>query len=196
MSNIPIAPYVVPKNGLDRTIKKNEIINKIVKRVQEFPEFRNYKDDMETLLFICILVEHLVINKKNVKDKIDKRELVADVYEKCFGVNSVNKDVLIKNVQFLYDNKRIKKVSIVQYICGSLSEWFNRKIAWIKENVISYFRDKIINYILKKLGIKKDLTLIFTLISFSDITNVLQVGSVLVGFNKYLLLLVYFLFLV
>jgi hypothetical protein len=129
MSNIPIAPYVVPKNGLDRTIKKNEIINKIVKRVQEFPEFRNYKDDMETLLFICILVEHLVINKKNVKDKIDKRELVADVYEKCFGVNSVNKDVLIKNVQFLYDNKRIKKVSIVQYICGSLSEWFNRKIA-------------------------------------------------------------------
>lgn len=128
MSNIPIAPYVQPKNGLDRSIKKNEIINKIVKRVQEFPDFRNYKDDMETLLFICVLVEHLVDNKKK-KEKLDKKELTIDSYEKCFGVGQINKETIGRNVQFLYDNKRIKKVSIIQFICGSLSEWFNRKIA-------------------------------------------------------------------
>lgn len=126
-NNAPIAPYVVPKNALDRTIKKNEIITKIVKRVQEFPDYRNFKDDMETLLFVCILVEHLVVNKKN-KEKMDKKQLVIEAYDKCFG-NGINKDVIDKNIQFLFDNKRIKKVSFIQYICGSLSDWFNRKIA-------------------------------------------------------------------
>lgn len=128
MSDLVIAPYVVPKNGLDRSIKKNEIVMKIVKRVQEFPDFRNYKDDMETLLFVCILVEHLIINKKN-KEKIDKKEIVLLCMQKCFGENLINIDTINRNVQFLYDNKRIKKVSLIQYICGSLSEWFNRKIA-------------------------------------------------------------------
>jgi hypothetical protein len=128
MSNIPIAPYVQPKNGLDRTIKKNEIVTKIIKRVQEFPDFRSYKDDMETLLFVCILVEHLVDNKKN-KEKIDKKDIVLDVYDKCFGSAQIVKETVGRNIQFLYDNKRIKKVSLIQYVCGSLSEWFNRKIA-------------------------------------------------------------------
>jgi hypothetical protein len=128
MSSQITAPYVVPKNGLDRTIKKAEIINKIIKRVQDFPDFRNFKDDMETLLFVCMLVEHLVINKKD-KEKIDKKELVIEVYEKCFGANQINKESIGRNVQFLFDNKRIKKISIVRIICGSLNEWFNRKIA-------------------------------------------------------------------
>ena len=128
MSSQITAPYVVPKNGLDRTIKKAEIINKIIKRVQDFPDFRNFKDDMETLLFVCMLVEHLVINKKN-KEKIDKKELVIEVYEKCFGSNNVSKETISRNVQFLFDNKRIKKISIIRIICGSLNEWFNRKIA-------------------------------------------------------------------
>lgn len=127
MSNVSIAPYVLPKNGLDRAIKKAEIVTKIIKRVQEFPDFRNYKDDMEILLFICTLVEHLIVNKKN-KEKIDKKEVVLEVYEKCFG-NSINKDVISKNIQFLHDNKKIKKVSFTQYILCSLSDWFNRKIA-------------------------------------------------------------------
>ena len=127
MSNAPIAPYVLPKNGLDRAIKKAEIVTKIIKRVQEFPDFRNYKDDMEILLFICTLVEHLIVNKKN-KEKIDKKEVVLEVYEKCFG-NGINKDVISKNIQFLHDNKKIKKVSFTRYIFGSLSDWFNRKIA-------------------------------------------------------------------
>lgn len=120
------APYVVPKNSLDKTVKRNEIITKIIKRVQDLPDYRNFKDDLEVLLFVCMLVEHLVVNKKN-KEKIDKKEIVLDVYEKCFG-NSINKDTIGKNVQFLFDNKRIKKMSLIKIICGNISDWFERKI--------------------------------------------------------------------
>jgi hypothetical protein len=40
------------------------------------------------------------------------------------------------------------------------------------------------------------MSLIFTLINIVDITYLLKTTSLLVGFNKYLLLLVYFLFFV
>lgn len=120
------APYIVPKNELDLTVRKNDIVNKIIKRVQELPDFRNFKDDLETLLFVCMLAEHLVINKKN-KTKMDKKAIVLEVYEKCFG-NGINKDLVGKNIQFLFDNKRIKKVSLIKIVCGNISDWFERKI--------------------------------------------------------------------
>lgn len=125
--SIPV-PYIQPKNGLNRTLHKAEIVEKIIKRVQALPDFRSYKDDLETLLFVCLLVEHLVINKKN-KEKMDKKDIVLTAYEKIYGNNNVNKDLLSKNIEFLFENKRIKKVSISSMICGTLSEWFLRKIA-------------------------------------------------------------------
>lgn len=120
------APYVVPKNSLDKVVKRNDIITKIIKRVQDLPEYRNFKDDLEVLLFVCQLVEHLVVNKKE-SDKIDKKEIVLEVYEKCFG-NAINKDVIGKNIQFLFDNKRIKKMSLIKIICGNISDWFERHL--------------------------------------------------------------------
>jgi len=126
MSDPIVAPYIQPKNSLNRTLQKSEIVDKIVKRVQSLPDFRNFKDDLETLLFVCLLVEHLVINKKD-KEKMDKKEIVLAVYSKVYG--QVNIDLLSKNIEFLFENKRIKKVSIGKMICGTLSEWFSRKIA-------------------------------------------------------------------
>ena len=128
MSEPVICPYVQPKNALSRSIDKNNIVVKIVSRLQSLPNFRDYKDELENLLYVCVLIEHLVKPSKNNRDKIDKKNLVLEVYEKAYGVSNINKDILSKNIDFLHENKRIKKVSMVSFICGSLSEWFNRKI--------------------------------------------------------------------
>ena len=128
MSEPVICPYVVPKNALSRCIDKNNIVVKVVARLQSIPNFREYKDSMENLLYICVLVEHMVKPSKNIKDKIDKKLLVLEIMEKAYGASNVNKDVISGNIDFLHENKRIKKVSMINFICGSLSEWFNRKI--------------------------------------------------------------------
>ena len=126
MSDSVPAPYIQPKNSLNRSIQKAEIVDKIIKRVQSMPDFKNYKDDLEVLLFVCMLVEHLVINKKN-KEKMDKKDIVVSAYTKLFGQN-VNIETISKNIDFLFENKRIKKVSFISIVCGTISEWFNRKI--------------------------------------------------------------------
>jgi len=111
MSEPVICPYVVPKNGLSRCIDKNNIISKIVSRLQSMPNFTEYKNDLETLLFVCLLVEHMVKPSKKGKDKIDKKLVVIECFEKAFGITNINKDTLSKNIDFLHENKKIKKVS-------------------------------------------------------------------------------------
>jgi len=128
MSEPVICPYVQPKNALSRCIDKNNIVVKIVARLQALPNFREYKDSLENLLYVTVLIEHLVKPSKNLKDKIDKKALCLEVFEKAYGASNVNKEVISGNIDFLHENKRIKKVSMVNYICGSVSEWFNRKI--------------------------------------------------------------------
>ena len=119
-----IAPFVQPKNQLYKDLKRAEIVNKIFDRLSKLPDVKNFKDDLEFLNFCCQIVEHSFEKKKY---KFDKKQIVIDVFIKLFG--TVNKELVEKNIQYLYDNKKIKKLGCISIWFGSLSEWWMRKIA-------------------------------------------------------------------
>jgi hypothetical protein len=96
-------------NSSKSTILKNEIMDFILKDIQKIPNFQMLKNDVEILLHICNLIENLI--SKN-KQKIDKKQLVIDIMCQVFYLNSdVEKDAVAKQIQFLYDNKLITKVT-------------------------------------------------------------------------------------
>ena len=96
-------------NSSKSTILKNEIMDFILKDIQKIPNFQMLKNDVEILLHICNLIENLI--SKN-KQKIDKKQLVIDIMCQVFYLNSdVEKDAVAKQIQFLYDNKLISKVT-------------------------------------------------------------------------------------
>lgn len=119
-----IAPFVQPKNELYKSLKRSEIVNKIFDRLAKLNEVKSFKEDMEFLSFVCQIVEHSFDKKKY---KFDKKQIVIDVFIKLFG--TVNKELVEKNIQYLYDNKKIKKLGCISIWLGSLSEWWMRKIA-------------------------------------------------------------------
>jgi hypothetical protein len=82
---------------------------------------------------------------------------------------------------------------MVNYICGSLSEWFNRKILWIRENIIDYFKNKFYDFILKRMGIRSKYNMILLNITSVVETLIITKTSVAIGVNKHLLFLLYFL---
>jgi hypothetical protein len=84
---------------------------------------------------------------------------------------------------------------MINYICGSLSEWFNRKILWIRENVLDYFKNKFYDFILKRMGIKNKYNMLLLNITSVVETLVITKTSVMIGVNKQLLFLIYFLLL-
>lgn len=119
-----IVPFVQPKNQLYKDLKRSEIINKIVDRLGKLPDVKKFCDDMEFLNFVCQIVEHSFEKKKY---KFDKKKIVVDVLIKLFG--KVNDELVEKNIQYLYDNKKIKKLGCISIWAGSLNEWWMRKIA-------------------------------------------------------------------
>lgn len=109
-------------NDLALDVKRNEIKNKIIARINELGvTVATYRLNNEFLLLICNLVEHLV-NKK--KYKIDKKVLVVEILNQLFTLNAVEKVNVESNIEFLFNNKNIKKVSAFKLFCCGVKEYF------------------------------------------------------------------------
>lgn len=120
--------YVNPKNSLSKNIKLSKIVNQISEKISDIPDFRKFQNDLELLKMCCIMVEHTVNNKEE-KTKIDKKDIVFQVYIKTFG--SLNPDKLKdidNNIQYLWENNQIVKKKLWSVFKHSLYDWFERKI--------------------------------------------------------------------
>jgi hypothetical protein len=82
-----------------------------------------YKNDNEFLNLVCNLIEHLI--KK--KDKISKKDLVLIIFQEMFNINEEEKVIISNNIEYLFNNKNIKKVSFYKLFKTSLNEWFRKK---------------------------------------------------------------------
>jgi hypothetical protein len=112
-------------NDLALDVKRNEIKNKIIARINELGvTVATYRLNNEFLLLVCNLVEHLV-NKK--KYKIDKKVLVVEILNQLFTLNTVEKTNVESNIEFLWNNKNIKKVSAWKLFCVGVREYFSPK---------------------------------------------------------------------
>ena len=105
--------FVKPKNKLKSKIFKSDLCNEIVKRILEFENHLSLKNDPELLKFICDLVENGV-KKTDDKNKVDKKELVLEIYSKIFLINENEKKHIGEQIEFLCDNDLIVKVHSVK----------------------------------------------------------------------------------
>lgn len=120
-------PYIQPKNSLARELRKKQIVETVISRVSELNVNFRKKDDMEFILLVCQLLEHLVLKK----DKIDKKALALNVFRGLFNDDICDADIekISQHIDFLWENKQIVKVSFFRKIPAILCEWFERKIA-------------------------------------------------------------------
>jgi hypothetical protein len=118
---------IVPlKNNILLDVKVNDIKASIIKRIQELRlDSIKYKLDAEFLTLVCNLVEHLVIKK----DGIDKKKLVLDIFSDLFSVNLTEDDTttIIRNIDFIHNNKAIKKVSWYKLFKTGIRELMAKK---------------------------------------------------------------------
>lgn len=120
--------YIMPKNGLARDAKINGLVAKIIQKVADVPNHNEYKNNMELLKMVCVMVEHAVNNKKE-KMKIDKKDIVFQVYTRLWnGMKPQELIDLASNIEYLWQNNQIKKKKFWSVVKHSVCDWFNRKI--------------------------------------------------------------------
>jgi hypothetical protein len=121
--------FVNPQNALYRDAKVSKLVNKILEKVSNIPNYQDHRHDMELLRMITIMIEHSV-NNKGKKVKIDKADIVFQIYNKLFDKITPNEINSIKsNIEYLHNNNHIKKVGCLNVIIGILKDWFKRRVA-------------------------------------------------------------------
>ncbi|MFZ9146383.1 MAG: hypothetical protein ACO21H_03940 [Sediminibacterium sp.] len=111
-----------------RSAKFSKTVDKIVCKAGEVPNHIKYKLDLEFLTMVCVMVEHLIDNKKEVV-KVDKKDVVFCVYGKLFGtLTPTDVQVIESNIQYLFENGKIKQKGIFKVITSSIWDWIKRKI--------------------------------------------------------------------
>lgn len=110
MSLLP--PGLSFKNSLDAHATFYTLLDDVVKIFSSIPEYQKLKSDPEAILLICRILEVKI--GKNTHN-IDKKELVVLIYQKIFGeMTPEEKSILKSHIQFLYDNGKIKGVSVLK----------------------------------------------------------------------------------
>ena len=104
-----ITNEILPKNSLMGEIKKSKTIQNIVANVQQIPEFQKYKNDLELIKYVCNLTENLIKEKKS---GLMKKEIVITSLTKVFNLNEHEKKMLVDAIDFLCNNKKVKKLGL------------------------------------------------------------------------------------
>ncbi len=117
---------IKPKNKLKALLKLGDISKKIIEKIQAIPNYQELKHDLETLLYICSLVENEI--KQNKSKSINKKEVVIDIFQKIFNLKSEEIIILGKHIEFLHINELIKRVSDCEKASSYIYNWCLRKI--------------------------------------------------------------------
>ena len=121
MSGLSIVPI---QNSLAQDVKKAEVKDKVVKRVNELGlVLASYRMNNEFLLLVLNLIEHLVVKKDNV----NKKDLALDIINELFQMNAIERQNVSDNIEFLWSNKNIKKVSKWKLFKAGVCELFFKK---------------------------------------------------------------------
>jgi hypothetical protein len=116
--------YLEFKFKLRELITNDDISKVILKKIKEIPNYETLKLDVELTLFLCNLCENIIADK-GLK-KFDKKAFVINLIKELFSELSEEEIALFDGqIEFLWNNNRIKRVSFYRiwtyYICNFFS---------------------------------------------------------------------------
>ena len=81
-----------PKNNLLKSQKFADILALLKQKISEYPPNHILKQCSEFLLYVCKIVENLVVKSDNV----NKKEMVIDLFKALFSLNEPECKLLVQ----------------------------------------------------------------------------------------------------
>ena len=121
-----LIPDVCLKNNLEKHFVFNNTVASLHEKLNTIHDISKLKLDPELTLLVCNLVENTV--GENDKMKLDKKELVVLILAKVFpDLTDAEKESIKTQIEFLFNNKKIKKVKTSKKVWYYLKEWIKRR---------------------------------------------------------------------
>ena len=115
---------IKPKNSLLQRQLYSKIFKDAFTELSSYENYHDLRNDMEFLIVAVNIIELLVdLQKKLFKNlKVDKKELVINLFDTLFTFTEQEKKELGERVEFLFDNGHIKKVSTSRLLKKRMSK--------------------------------------------------------------------------
>ena len=116
--------YLEFKHNLKELITNEDIKKLVVSKISQIPNYSTLKLDVELTLFLCNLCENIVADRA-IKG-FDKKAFVLGLAKELFPEMSADELAQYEGqIQFLWNNNRIKRVSLYRiwsyYLCNFFS---------------------------------------------------------------------------
>jgi hypothetical protein len=113
---------VEPKNSLADHININTVKNTIVTWIQSIPNYEALKNDVELIKITAKKLQNCVTVKNH-----DLPQSILDIFSTVFNLSDVEKNMLLKVIQFLVDNELAKPSSTIKKMKFSLTNYVKKK---------------------------------------------------------------------
>ena len=127
--NISSLEHVNKTSKLHSFYGTNAIIDIIVAKVKEIPQFERLGRSIDLVLNICEQIENLVKDNNVVGEKGFKADIAIKIFEKL-GLNKAeDKEFLVNSVNYLHSSGGIKDVKFVSKVVGFVKKLFVKKLS-------------------------------------------------------------------
>lgn len=115
--------FVIYKRHLAKLNLEKEMLSALEEKIKGLPNYQTLRLNPEMVLLCCNIIE----NSVSKKDKVQKKDLAIKVLNSFFTYNDADKKVVEEQIEFLWSNKRIKKIKLFKKVWLFLGEWIQRK---------------------------------------------------------------------
>ena len=116
-------PFV---NALEKSNTYNCIRDAILAKISKIPELQKLRLNVELTLLVCNIIENSISNNSKYH-KIDKKQLVVDIFSQAFNLNPAEIQLLKDQIEFLYNNGAIIKISKIKKFFSSITNLLKKK---------------------------------------------------------------------
>lgn len=106
LSNKVDVDLINPKNNLLKAQKFNDVLALLKQKVAEYPTTYVLKQCNEFLLYVCKIIEEVIIKA----DKVNKKDMVIDLFKALFSITEPESKLLSNSIDFLHSNGMINKI--------------------------------------------------------------------------------------
>jgi hypothetical protein len=120
---------ILPNIKFRNTLKKHNIsfsvIDQITEKIKKIPQYESIRIELELVKCVCNIIENCI--KKGNNKKIDKKDLVINCLSSVYNYNDQEKLLVGSLIDFLFNNKQIKKSSTYKLVKNYLLSYTKAK---------------------------------------------------------------------
>jgi len=121
-------PIVKLKNSTKDLVKKSKLKQSIIDEIQQLPEFdKDFKYDVELIQSILQIIEYKFYKKY---DEFQKKQIAIDILTQLFQLSKDEISIIQKSINYIYENKIIKKTSNTYKVFNVLKKFVLKKLGF------------------------------------------------------------------